>query len=114
MKERLDEARLSEMFDAADRARGDKAHLSNEVFDLISALETAYAELAEKDAAIKELHDRASHYAAVRDNAVDYGYKQAQEIHKLRKALEDIRNSTGIGYEAAWRYAVELAENALK
>lgn len=70
--------------------------------------------IAEKDEAIKELHERASHYAAVRDNAVEYGYEQAQEIKRLRKALEAIKNSTGIGYEAAWRYAVELAENALK
>lgn len=46
------------------------------------------SELAEKDATIKELVKRASHYAAVRDNAVDHGYKQAKEIGILRKELE--------------------------
>lgn len=61
-------------------------------FDRVLALvDHLQQQLAEKDEAINELHEKANHYAAVRDNAVDHGYKQALEIGKLRQVLEDIK-----------------------
>ncbi|KKO51121.1 hypothetical protein [Paenibacillus sp. DMB20] len=56
--DRLDESRLSELYDAADKARGLEAHLSNEVFDLISAVEGSYSEVDRLRKAIEEALDR--------------------------------------------------------
>lgn len=42
----IDAEHRSEMWDKADNARNEEAHLRNEVFELINALEYAYDELA--------------------------------------------------------------------
>ncbi|GBF73150.1 hypothetical protein PA598K_01435 [Paenibacillus sp. 598K] len=52
------------------------------------------ADIAEKDEAIEVLRDKASHYAAVRDNAVMHGYGQAKEIERLRSYIEELADST--------------------
>ncbi|MFW5438860.1 hypothetical protein [Paenibacillus apiarius] len=47
-------------------------------------------ETEEKNKAIEELHERASYYAHVRDNAVKVGYKQAQQLQDALNTLQEI------------------------
>lgn len=77
----IDADHRSEIWDKADNARNEKAHLRDEVFELINALENAYDELArircDYQADKQRFHDRARELS-----------EEKERVKELEQALD--------------------------
>ncbi|CAM3305197.1 MULTISPECIES: helix-hairpin-helix domain-containing protein [Paenibacillus] len=88
----IDADHRSEMWDKADNARNEEAHLRDEVFELINALEYAYDELArircDYQADKQRFHD------------------QARELARYQASLDWLKQR----FEEEWTYEPGIGE----
>ncbi|QYK61812.1 hypothetical protein [Paenibacillus sp. S25] len=91
---------LKTIWNKADDARGDEAHMSNDVFDLVNALDAAYTQIdslqqqvAEKDDAIAELHEYNRRYAADVDHLREQIAERERKIEWLTNELGEEEQS---------------------
>lgn len=112
MEEKLTIQELSELVADAEYKKK-HSEIARTTLKLVKAYSEACNQLTEKDATIGKLHERVSHYTAVRDNAVNHGYEQAMEIKRLRKALEEVRDTLAIGKYGAYEKAINITKSVL-
>jgi peptidoglycan hydrolase CwlO-like protein len=90
----MSEEDLKTIWNKADDARGEEAHMSNDVFDLVNALDAAYAQidslqqqLVDKDSAVAELHEYNRRYAADVDHLREQIAERDRKIAWLTNEL---------------------------
>ncbi|AIW41801.1 hypothetical protein [Paenibacillus polymyxa] len=130
----MSEEDLKTIWNKADDARGEEAHMSNDVFDLVNALDAAYAQidslqqqLAERDRTIdlltKQITDEVGISAkaiAERDmfkTSFEHWNKEAHRVvdekNKLRKGLksaEILLSSMPMDNEKIWTAYTKIKE----
>ncbi|MEK5089071.1 hypothetical protein MKY98_19405 [Paenibacillus sp. FSL M8-0228] len=112
----MSEEDLKTIWNKADDARGEEAHMSNDVFDLVNALDAAYAQIdslqqqmAERDRTIARLRKALEE---ARERCAGRGVKTTmlnRQNRKMRILLRDIR-SEGVGDKFASKIDIALGE----
>ncbi|MDY8046561.1 hypothetical protein UY416_09670 [Paenibacillus polymyxa] len=91
--EPMSEEDLQTIWNKADDARGDQAYLSDDVFDLVNALEAAYAQIDSLQQQLAERDRTIARLSADLDTSVSSQLNMTDKAYRYQKALEEAKTA---------------------
>jgi uncharacterized coiled-coil DUF342 family protein len=89
----MSEEDLKTIWNKADDARGEEAHMSNDVFDLVNALDAAYAQIDSLQQQLAERDRTIARISADLDTSVSSQIDMTDKAYRFQKTLEEAKTA---------------------
>ncbi|MEK4428471.1 hypothetical protein MHB54_04340 [Paenibacillus sp. FSL M7-0802] len=89
----MSEEDLKTIWNKADDARGEEAHMSNDVFDLVNALDAAYAQIDSLQQQMAERDRTIARLSADLDTSVSSQIDMTDKAYRYQKALKEAKTA---------------------